>query len=109
MRRGGKMLSWNVYVYDFNAKEIRTYDIFAGGTFLEEFKKEKKKVGDDKEAFLKRLDSLLMYHFWARCEWEIILSAWPPSNDRKEEKKVDVYSQIKLNWKQFGDYVWENI
>ena len=48
-----------------------------------------------------------MYYYWSKCEWEIILSAWPSRKDFNEEK-IDVFDQINLNWDRFADYVWEN-
>lgn len=35
-----------------------------------------------------------MYQWWARCQYEIIISDWPPSG---KEEKWDVYKQIKMN------------
>lgn len=46
-----------------------------------------------------------MYYFWSKCEWEIILSDFPPSK-KFQEKKVDVYEQVMLNWDIFINYVW---
>lgn len=43
--------------------------------------------------------------YWSKCEWEIILSPWPP-RDGEQDIKVDVYDQIKINWDHFVDYVW---
>lgn len=45
----------------------------------------------------------LRFRFWAKCEWEMILSSWPSyTNDRGEEivkygKKIDVYEQCEMN------------
>lgn len=47
-----------------------------------------------------------MYYFWSKCEWEIILSDFPPS-DRFKKKKVDVYEQVMLNWDKFINYLWK--
>ena len=49
----------------------------------------------------------LRYYYWSKCEWEIVLSDWPPSETFKKEK-VDVYSQVVLNWDIFSEYIWEN-
>lgn len=101
-------LSWKVYIYDFNAKEIKEYDIFSHGTFQKELKKILKKASTLDE-FSEELKKQLMYYFWSRCEWEVIISAWPPSDDRQEEIKVDVYSQVMLNWDVFRKYVWNTL
>ena len=48
----------------------------------------------------------LFYYYRSKCEWEVIVSSWPPS-DRVPERKVDVYDQVMLNWDVFIGYVWE--
>ena len=48
-----------------------------------------------------------MYYFWSKCEWEIILSDWPPSDTFCKEK-IDVFDQVMLNWDIFVDYIWNN-
>ena len=47
-----------------------------------------------------------MYYYWAKCEWEVIVSDWPTSG--KVEAKIDVYNQVMLNWDKFADYTWKN-
>lgn len=39
------------------------------------------------------------------CEWEIIVSHWPLS-ERFNDKKIDVYEQVMLNWEVFITYLW---
>ena len=100
------MLTWNVYCDDFNNKRIETMNVFEHYRFWEDCIKNKQK-NTNKEAFIKQLRSDLMYYFWSKCEWEIILTSWPPRNDFDDEK-IDVFDQIELNWDKFTDYVWEN-
>lgn len=40
------------------------------------------------------IDNECKYQFWSRCQYEIILSDWP---NKRIEKKIDVYQQIKMN------------
>lgn len=49
----------------------------------------------------------LMYYYWSKCEWEIILSHWSEHKDGPSYK-IDVFDQIELNWDRFCDYVWEH-
>lgn len=44
-----------------------------------------------------------MYHFWSRCEYEVIIREWC---GREAERKVDIYEQLMLNWDRFIDYCW---
>ena len=88
-----------------------------------------------KEEFAERLHHEVLYRFWAKSEWEVIVTTWPPYVDSEEidrlvkERedrikswgnfyctdvrlehgvKLDVYTQLALNWDRFIDYVWKN-
>lgn len=108
-------LEWDVYVGDFNSRTIKQYNIFRHWSFtwdiergLREIEKDKDLPdGKKKEAFEECVMRNLRYYFWSKCEWEVIISHWPPSETFRKEK-VDVYDQVMLNWDKFIDYVWEN-
>ena len=103
----GKLI-WNVYIENFNHKEIEVRNIFeCSWIFQDDLIKIYKKYSDNKEKFLDDVKKALMHTFWSRCEWEIILSSWPPRKDFKEEK-IDVYNQIMINWDIFSEYIWNN-
>lgn len=79
----------------------------------------------------------MMYHYWSRSEWEVILTSWPTHmrldelsklNNEAEvhqknygrepyslvvnlstKEKIDVYDQITMNWNIFIDYLWRNL
>ena len=107
------MLEWNVYVSHFNSGQIKPYNIFDHGFFLRDLQKAAEKVHvredipEEKEAFLETLKRDLMYWYWSKCEWEIIISHWVGRTDAKDIK-VDVYDQVMLNWDIFCEYVWAN-
>lgn len=101
------MLTWNVYISNFNTREIEIYNIFKHGSFLEDCQKNYKKNKENKEEFLENLKKDLKYYYWSKCEWEILLYPWV-SKDNDKGLKIDVYDQIKMNWEQFCDYVWNN-
>lgn len=102
------MLKWLVYNEDFNAKCIREYDIFNHHSFREDCIKNAKKNKDNKEAFLDNLLRDIKYYFWSKCEYEIILSSWPPDKKGFRNKKIDVSDQVLQHWDVFSEYVWEN-
>lgn len=99
-------LEWNVYITNFNTKRIIAYNIFNHYGFW---------VGcamaykdwDDRKKFEKEVQNELMYYFRSKCEWEIILSSWPPYKEFNDEK-VSVYDQVMLNWDKFIEYLWSN-
>jgi len=102
-----KELVWNVYIEDFNSKSIDIYNIFRHAGFYNDVKKYTRKCRDDRNGFAEEIKRSLMYYFWSKCEWEVILSGWPPRDDFHAEK-IDVYAQVMMNWDRFMDYLWEN-
>ena len=68
---------------------------------------------DDAPELIKSLNgqiiliSEVMYYFWAKCEWEVLITPWVGGKG-VEDKKVDVCWQIMNNWDVFVDYVWNN-
>ena len=101
------MLEWNVYVGNFNAKKIETHNVFHHTRLVEDCRAAAKKFKDDKAAFAEEVRHSLMYYYWSKCEWEVIISHWPPMK-RFDGSKVDVYDQVMMNWDRFIDYLWEN-
>ncbi len=102
------MLTWNVYMEDFNARCIKVFNIFNHFAFHEDCRKVARKYKDDREKFVEEIRHSLMYFFWSKCEYEIIISSWPPDRKGFENKKVDIYEQVMLNWPLFAEYVWQN-
>ncbi len=98
-------MHWFVIVEDFNGKRIVDYDIFEHGSFAEDVRKAYKKHRTDFDAFSEEVRKSLAYYFWSKCEWEVVISSWPPS-DRVPKRKVDAYGQVRLNWDVFIRYVW---
>ena len=101
------MLEWNVYVGNFNAKKIETHNVFHHTGFTEDCRKAAKKFKNDKAAFAEEVRHSLMYYYWSKCEWDVVIEHWPPANGF-DDSKVDVYSQVMMNWDRFIDYLWEN-
>lgn len=97
-------MEWWVIVYDPNSRKIESHNCLAGRE--ETIKELRKKAGEDIETFKSLLKTEMMYYYWSKCEWEIIVSAWPPTIDREEEYKLDVWTQIYMNWDKFVDYCW---
>lgn len=93
---------WNVFYYNVNGKKIDTYDIFDHGRFREDIEKELN-ICETKEKFAERLKANLMYYFWSKAEWEVVVSAWVGGN---ASKKIDVYAQVMNNFDVFLNYVW---
>ena len=97
-------MEWNVYYDEFNQNKIIPFNIFKHYTFNQDVIK---LLRSDltKEQFEKELDRKLLYSFWSKCEYEttIYMGSWV---GRSEPIKIDIYSQVKLNWNRFVDYCW---
>ena len=97
-------MEWNVFYHNINSQEITILNIFEHGGLTKDVEKYLKEC-TDKEAFAQELKSSLMYFFWSKSEYEIIISPGCGGRNTKD-KKVDIYSQVMLNWDKFVDYVW---
>lgn len=129
-----KNLTWNVFIEDLNKKSIITYNVLNKGIVNE--------IVDRTEGFASREDfaeevkHILMYYYWSRAEWEVVITDWPPhikpeelnrlNNELVEHKskgynaysftfnpaigrKIDVWDQVNMNWDIFIDYVCNNL
>ena len=102
------MLKYNVWIFNFNQQEIEIYNVFRHYGFFKTIKKillEYETIED----FSEQLKKEVMYHFWAKAEWEIIIQPWSGCCDiKKTAKKIDVYDQLTMNWEHFVKYIWDN-
>ena len=106
---------WNTYYYNCNKRKIELFNIFNHCTFnqkimslLNNYKFNK----INKEEFTKEVKNNLIYYFWSKCEWELIiskdsdnkiyLSPWIGSNNIKEET-IDITEDTLINWQEFAN------
>lgn len=99
-------IAWYVFKEDWGNKAIKTFNIFRHTHFREDCKKAFKKYKNDIPAIQKEIKSILMYNYWCKCEYEIVITSFPPKEDVGE--KVDIYSQVMMNWDIFFNYLLEN-
>ena len=92
---------------NINKRKIEVYNIFNHGGFREDIIRATKEY-ENKEEFLKYLQSSLMHYFWSKSEWEVIVTPWVGGDIDKDSEKIDVYKQVMNNWEIFSDYVWNN-
>lgn len=97
-------LEWDVFRHDINARKITTTNIFIHSAFKKECLKAFNECNGDKFYFEAEVKKSLMYYFWCRSEYEVLVTELfePP----KVMEKIDIYTQVRLNWKRFIDYVW---
>ncbi len=97
-------MEWNVYYHNINEQKIIQWNIFQHGSFNKEVK-DLLKSELNKEEFIEQLRKSLMYYFWSKCEYEVLISPWV---GRAGDIKIDIYDQIMMNWDKFSEYVWSN-
>lgn len=107
-------MEWNVLIGDFNSGEIESYNVFRHSGFVRDVAQTLRKFSAstpwDAEGLENELNRILRYYFWSKCEWEIVVSHWPPcpKNKKLRSEKVDVYSQVMLNWDVFYQYLLQH-
>ena len=97
-------MKWFAYRHNINTQEIEPFNIFDHAGFRSDIERYLKTC-KDKEDFAERVKSSLMYYYWSRSEWEIIISPWCGGR-HTQDRKIDVYSQVALNWEHFIEYLW---
>ena len=55
------------------------------------------------DEFEEMIDKEAMYYFWCKAEYEDMISGFFEGGAKT---KIDIYSQLKLNWNRFIDYLW---
>lgn len=123
-------LEWNVYYYDFNKNTIRALNIFKNKRFrneifltmedyskrvftilnkrtIEKCIKERNdkqlvyKIHDAKYTMQEKIRNTLFYYYGSKTEYEVVIKPWV--GDDNASIKVDIYSQVMLN---FDEFIW---
>ena len=85
------MKEFNVIIWDINRGKFIPYDIMP---YLRKVYSEARVKPKTLNEFIRFVDDEAKYQWWARCEYEIIITGWP---QQKREVKVDIWSQIEMN------------
>lgn len=103
-------LEWNVFYYDINRNKIATYNIFRHGRF-NKYVEEAFEISKTKEEFAETLRRELMYYFWSKAEWELVIELdeddhiflipWCGCRN-PEEVKIDVTNDTSFDWSGFA-------
>lgn len=112
-KRKSSPLSWMVKNYETNSNVIKDYDVLK---YREEFIKKLKKKKPDKAEFAKEMRSEMMYHYWSRTEYElimkvtengrIILSPWIGQRN-SDQAEIDVTDNNDFDWKGFAEKIYK--
>lgn len=98
---------WNVLLHDWNAHDVRVYNILS--KTREDYIKKLKKKCSSKEEFIELFDRDLMSQFWGRSEYEMILYVedgrvyLEPWCGTFKEGRIDITNGDTLDWSAFAD------
>lgn len=102
-------LEWNVFYYDINRNKITTFNIFRHSGF-NKYVEKAFKTSKTKEEFSGSLRREVMYYFWSKAEWELIIELTKDNHiflipwcgcRNPEEVKIDVTNDTSFDWKSF--------
>ena len=97
------MIVYNVIIYNINSGTFEPYNIMPYLVKQYNNLEGPPTTFDGIKQFIQKKS---MYMWWARCEYEIVLTSWP---NKDVEEKWDIYKQIDMNidliTKIFMDYV----
>jgi len=109
MKKEWNNLTWIVTYYDCNARAIKSYDILK---YRQDFIKKIKKQASSKEEFAQKMHREMMYYYWSKCEWELIITIdenhrvwlypWAGCSN-PEEAKIDVTECTDFDWLSFAE------
>lgn len=85
-------MKWNVYYYSINQDEIKCFNIFDHGRFLEDVVKNLKKRYK-KEEFKEKFRRDVMYYFWSKSEWELVIDV--EQTEKKEFNFEEFANKVK--------------
>lgn len=107
---------WNVI--DYKKGQLSFYNVFNSCSFRKTVEEELMalppklilSLAEESECtkvrhyFGKILRTAAIRQFAGRCEYELLISDWPCTNEYLN-RKIDVYHQLLANWDRFVDYV----
>lgn len=95
-------LEWNVWENDLNTNKIKPFNVFNHYSF----RRAVLDIFNNRlcmDEFEEMIDKEAMYYFWCKAEYEVMIGGL---FERGQKTKIDIYSQLKLNWDRFIDYLW---
>ena len=103
-------LKWSVFYYDINKNKITTYNIFNHCGF-NKYVEKALEISKTKEEFAETLRRELMYYFWSKAEWELVIELDEDNHiflipwcgcRNPEEIKIDVTNDTRFDWNGFA-------
>ncbi len=92
---------FNVWVHDMNKRTMEPFNVFKHRSFYKYCMKAYKEFDKDKDykKFSEQLKKEARCYFWCKAEHEITITPYVGGNG--EERKIDIYDQLEMNWDLF--------
>lgn len=104
-------MKWMAYYYSINRDEIKEFNIFDYRRFREDVQKlAKKRI--KKEDFKESLRKEVLYYFWSKCEWELVIEVAENNHIflkpwcgclEPDKVKVNITDDKSFDWKGFAE------
>ena len=104
-----KPFEWMVLYHNFNSDKIEQYNVLK---YREDDIKKMRKKCKTEEEFSEKLRREMMYYYWSKCEWEmiitktennrIILTPWCGCKS-PDEVAIDITNNTDFDWVGFAD------
>ena len=102
-------MTWTVKHFNFNKNIIEDYNPLK---HYDDWIKKHKKKCVTKAEFAEALKREMMWRFWSKCEWELIISTDDKNNiwlspwvgcNNIEEAKINVTNDNTFDWRNFAE------
>lgn len=107
MSRVKKELKWYALYWDSNDNTLKTTNVIHEA-LIAEVKKAIKK-GYDSIAIRNIVKSYLVWHYWSKCEWEVLVSPLFTRKAEEDEVKIDIWTQLEPNLDVITEYLITNL
>lgn len=107
MSRVKKELKWYALYWDSNEKSLKKTNVIHKA-LIAEVKKAIKK-GYDSVAIKNIVKSYLLWRYWSKYEWEVLVSPLFTRNAEEDEVKIDIWTQLEPNLDVITEYLITNL
>lgn len=102
-----KDLNWYAFYWDCNSNSLERTDVIHSD-LIDEVKKAIKKSQDFNQIKeIIRRD--LMWHYWSKSEWEVLVSDLHLHTPKHRIEKIDIYYQLEPNLDRITEYMINNL
>lgn len=101
-----KDLNWYAFYYNWNKQKLDRTNVIHND-LIESVKKGIKKHYSY-EQIKDLVKSNLMWHYWCKSEWEVLVYDLMARDENKGEK-IDIYYQLKPNLDRITEYLISNL